>query len=154
MHQKSNCPPKVLASIPKRVEKRLVGLASIMECFNQKKEQYQKALREAGFSHVLRIEEERPEHQSQQEQGSPGERKNQENRRNRGRNVRWFNPPSNMFIQNNYSFLETTLFQSGFDYGLRACLPIILSIYLLLLQVVNLRLQFIDSDLINAASVS
>ena len=99
--KKSNHPPKVLDSIPKGVERRLVGLASNRECFNQEKDQYQRALEQAGFNHILSMEEGRQQQPNPVEQESLGEVRSQGERRNRGRKITWFNPPYNMYIQNN-----------------------------------------------------
>ena len=84
--RRSNHPPAVLKSLPKGVETRLVSLSSNVECFNQEKQKFQKALEDAGYSHTLRME--------------PGE-EHQRQRKQRGRKILWFNPPYSMSIKNN-----------------------------------------------------
>ena len=53
VHRKSNHPPAVLYDIPDSINKRLSNISSNAEVFNNAKQQYQKALDDSGYKHLL-----------------------------------------------------------------------------------------------------
>ena len=53
VHVKSNHPPNVLKEIPKSINNRLRKISSNKEAFDNAKDEYQKALENSGYSHVL-----------------------------------------------------------------------------------------------------
>ena len=53
VHTSSNHPPHIIQNIPKGVERRLSELSSNEEIFNQAKQPYQDALRNAGHQYDL-----------------------------------------------------------------------------------------------------
>ena len=63
VHRLSNHPPSVIKAIPKSINKRLSSISSSATEFNQAKEDYQKALNDSGYDHILEYEEPRPEQQ-------------------------------------------------------------------------------------------
>ena len=73
----SNHPPCILRNIPISVNKRLADLSSSEEIFRDSVKEYQSALDKCGYKHKLEY--------------SPTPRR--EYRRNRQRNIVWFNPP-------------------------------------------------------------
>ena len=78
VHKHSNHPPSILENIPKSVNKRLSELSKDEVIFNEAAKDYQEALEKSGYDFKLKFD---PPHQ--------------ENRRkkNRSRNITWFNPP-------------------------------------------------------------
>ena len=49
----SNHPPQVLKNVPQNINKRLSSISSSVGCFNEEKDVYQKALKEASYDHIL-----------------------------------------------------------------------------------------------------
>ena len=89
VHRLSNHPPSVIKAIPKSINKRLSSISSSAAEFNQAKEDYQKALSDSGYDHILEYEEPRPEQQPR--------RKKKSNRDD----ILWFNPPWNQAVKTN-----------------------------------------------------
>ena len=87
VHKDSNHPPSILKNIPAAVNKRLSTISANQEVFENAAPPYQEALNKSGFEHKLKFEPEQP---------SSGSR-----RRNRGRNVTWFNPPFSTSVKTN-----------------------------------------------------
>jgi hypothetical protein len=75
IHAESDHPPNVLRQLPLSVEKRLSTLSSSEAIFNEAKGYYQEALRRSGHEHNLTYKAPNPR------------------RRNRKKEVIWFNPP-------------------------------------------------------------
>ena len=115
VNQKSNHPPQVLKNIPKGVEIRLSKLSSNEACFNSEKPLFQKALNEAGYQHELSMKNiqvlsdiDVPQHSSQCNLSLSGVQDIQEypqdslspKKNKRKRNIIWYNPPYNAFIEN------------------------------------------------------
>ena len=76
VNAKSNHPKCVLASIPKSVNDRLIKRSSDEKQFNENKADYERALKDAGYIAELKYQK-----------IDNGKRKN------RRRNITWFNPP-------------------------------------------------------------
>ena len=84
IHSESDHPPNILKQLPISVEKRISDLSSSEEIFNQAKQYYQNALINSGHDHVLQY---KPVTETR--------------RRNRKRNITWFNPPFSKTVTTN-----------------------------------------------------
>ena len=89
VHKLSNHPPSVIKAIPKSINKRLSSISSSAREFDEAKGDYQKALKDSGYEHILEYEEPRPDHQTRQKKKS-----------NRD-DILWFNPPWNQAVKTN-----------------------------------------------------
>ena len=78
VNKQSNHPAPVLNQIPNSVNQRLNTISSNEEIFNSAKKEYENALRDSGYQDKLNYKEKTNE---------PKKKKN------RGRNIIWFNPP-------------------------------------------------------------
>ena len=78
VHKKSNHPPSILKNIPESINKRLSEISSDKESFDKAKETYQDALNKSGYIYNLTYRKTTPE---------------TKHRKNRPRNITWFNPP-------------------------------------------------------------
>ena len=76
----------MLKTIPVSINKRLSTISSTKEEFDRSKESYQKALDASDHSHTLTFIE-------------PTQQKRK--RKNRPRNIKWFNPPYNASVTTN-----------------------------------------------------
>ena len=83
----SNHPPQVLKNVPQNINKRLSSISSSVGCFNEEKDVYQKALKEASYDHILHFNPDI----STQDSGR--------NRKRRKRSVLWFNPSSSLNVK-------------------------------------------------------
>ena len=88
----SNHPPSILRQLPESVNKRIPTLSSHKQVFDVAVQTYQNALRHCNFSHKLEF----MPHVTKQP------------RRNRQRNIIWFNPPFSKNVKTNIarSFLK------------------------------------------------
>ena len=75
----SNHPPSILKNIPTSIEQRLNTISSSKDMFTDAKDEYQKALSDAGYTNELTY---KPEHKSACQP-----------KRKRKRRIIWFNPP-------------------------------------------------------------
>ena len=78
VNKNSNHPPSILENIPESVNQRLSGLSKNEIVFNEAKNEYQEALRKAGYDYSLKFNP--TSHEGQR-------------RKSRSRNVTYFNPP-------------------------------------------------------------
>ena len=83
INKDSNHPPSIIKNIPSMIEKRLSDLSCNEEEFDKAKPIYNKALSESGFPQQIKYNESLP------------------TRRNRRRNILWFNPPFNIQTETN-----------------------------------------------------
>ena len=101
IHKHSNHPPSILRQLPASINKRISTLSSDKQVFDDAVQTYQNALGHSNFNHKL----EYIPHVAQQP------------RRNRARNIIWFNPPFSKNVKTNIarSFLklEDTHFPIG-----------------------------------------
>ena len=86
IHKHSNHPPSILRQLPVSINKRISTLSSDKETFQDAVPTYQTALGHSNFAHKLEYMHAHITHQS---------------RRNRQRNIIWFNPPFNKNIKTN-----------------------------------------------------
>ena len=82
VHKKSNHPPSVIKNLPKNINNRLRKISGNEEIFDAAIPEYQEALKNSDYEHVLRYQ------QTDQGQTEEKKRKKRKNRR-----VCWFNPP-------------------------------------------------------------
>ena len=87
VHSKSNHPPNVVKSIPKSINRRLSAISSNEQVFNNAIPPYQEAIRKSGYDCTLEYD--------------PPAASTNAGRRNRQRNILWFNPPFNAQVQTN-----------------------------------------------------
>ena len=87
VHKKSNHPPSILKNIPDSINKRLSEISSDRECFDNAKTVYQEALNKSGYNYNLSYKESHND--------------TQRSRRNRPRNILWYNPPFSKNVKTN-----------------------------------------------------
>ena len=94
VHKKSNHPPNILKQIPTMIERRIADLSCNQQEFDKAKPAYENALKHSGYAHSMKYT-----HNGQGEQPK---------RKNRKRNIIWFNPPYCKSVKNNIGkkFLE------------------------------------------------
>ena len=92
IHKHSNHPPSILRQLPTSINKRISTLSSDKQVFDDAVQAYQNALGHSNFSHKLEY--------------MPQDTRKQ--RRNRQRNIIWFNPPFSENVKTNIarSFLN------------------------------------------------
>ena len=86
VNKQSNHPPSITKNLPEGVNNRLSNISATEEIFKDAIPPYQKALDESGYSFTLKFEPD----------VIPGAKK-----RNRGRNITWFNPPFSANVSTN-----------------------------------------------------
>ena len=84
IHIESDHPPNIKKQLPRAIEKRLSNLSSSKEIFEKAASYYEKCLKDSGFNEKL----------TYQQDGNTG-------RRNRKRNIIWFNPPYSKSVKTN-----------------------------------------------------
>lgn len=85
VHKASNHPPCILRNVPLAINRRLSSISSDVEEFDKAIPSYQQALYQAGYTHQLKY--------------SPPTTQPTTHKRNRQRNIIWFNPPYNCNTQ-------------------------------------------------------
>ena len=83
MHKQSNHPPNITRNIPESINRRLSSISSNETIFNEAAPEYQQALENSGYDFKLKY---KPNHEAAN--SNAGGKK-----RNRKRNISWFNPP-------------------------------------------------------------
>lgn len=84
IHKHSNHPPSIIKQIPSMIETRLSDLSSDPSEFAKVIEEYAEALSKSGFKENLEFK-----------------KSSNQPRKNRKRNIIWFNPPFNQAVSNN-----------------------------------------------------
>ena len=102
VHARSNHPPNITKNIPLAINKRLVELSSDEETFENAKLPYQEALRKSGYQHELKYE-----HVAQKKQA----------RKNRSRNIVWYNPPFSSNVKTNIGKAFIQIMKQSFPPG-------------------------------------
>ena len=87
----SNHPPTIIKHLPSAVGRRISDISSNKELFNKAKPHYENALRQSGHGEELTY--------SESMKSTPHSSQNR--RKNRQRNIIWFNPPYSMNVQTN-----------------------------------------------------
>ena len=101
IHKHSNHPPSILRQLPASINKRISTLSSHKQVFDDAVQTYQNALGHSNFSHKL----EYMPHVTQQP------------RRNRQRNIIWFNPPFSKNVKTNIARSFLKLVDTHFPIG-------------------------------------
>ena len=87
VNKASNHPPSILKNIPKSIQKRLNTISSSEDEFGGAKDEYQKALEEAGYTDTLTY--------------NPNINKTNKPKRKRSRQIIWYNPPYSKNVATN-----------------------------------------------------
>ena len=85
INRHSNHPPSIIKQLPTSINKRISALSADEQTFHESAPIYQNALRHSNFDHKLDYMKQAP----------------QKTRRNRQRNIIWFNPPFSKNIKTN-----------------------------------------------------
>ena len=102
VHSQSNHPPSILKNLPAAINKRLSEISSDAEIFNQAAPIYQQALNASGYSHQLKYQH---DNHSQETDNK---------KRNRRRNIIWYNPPFNQTLKSNLGKQFLTIINTSF----------------------------------------
>ena len=100
VHKKSNHPPSILKNIPDSINKRLSEISSDRECFDNTKTVYQEALNKSGYNYNLSYKE--------------SHNNTRRSRRNRPRNILWYNPPFSKNVKTNVGKCFLSLIDQDF----------------------------------------
>ena len=87
VHRQSNHPPALLKNIPDNINKRLTSISSSKEVFDAAITPYQKAIDESGYNFKLTY--------------NPEANQTTRRRKNRKRNITWYNPPWDANVRTN-----------------------------------------------------
>ena len=107
VHIHSNHPPSIIKNIPEAINKRLSSLSSNEEMFNSVAPIYQEALRKSGYTYKLHF--------------NPQVTHNPSKKRNRRKDILWFNPPFSTNIKTKFGAKFLKLIDTHFpkDHPLR-----------------------------------
>ena len=101
VHSKSNHPPSIIKNIPESVNRRLSVISSVAGVFDEAAKPYQEALGKSGYTFKLQF---KPPQTSLP-------------KRNRSRNIIWFNPPYNRNVKSNIGRQFLRLIDQSFPVG-------------------------------------
>ena len=101
VHSKSNHPPCIIKNIPESVNRRLREISSDTGVFDKAGKPYREALGKSGYSFKLEF---KPPQTSLP-------------KRNRPRNIIWFNPPHNTNVKSNIGRRFLRLIEQSFPVG-------------------------------------
>ena len=101
VNRKSNHPPRIIENIPKSINKRLSEISIDEHSFNEAAPRYQKALDDSGYNHRLTI----TPHLRQSSSST---------RKNRQRNIIWYNPPFSKNVATNVGRAFLKIFDEEF----------------------------------------
>eukprot|EP00794_Sanderia_malayensis_P007635 gene7635-biopygen6221 len=99
VNAKSNHPPTIIKHLPAAINKRLNKISSSKEIFEPAKPMYQQALRSSGHHDQLSYDEPEPR---------------RDKKRNRKRNIIWFNPPFSKNLETNVGKIFLRLVRKHF----------------------------------------
>ena len=102
MNGRSNHPPNITKNIPLAINKRPVELSNDEEAFENSKPPYQEALRKTGYQHELKYEQVVQKKQA---------------RKNRPRNITWYNPPFSSNVKTNIGKAFIQIIKQSFPPG-------------------------------------
>ena len=106
VNKHSNHPPQIIKRIPEIVQKRLSTISSTEEIFEESKHFYEECLQRSGYTNVELKFTPTPEGTSR-------------NKRNRSRNILWFNPPWSESVSTNIGKKFFSLIKKHFPRGHR-----------------------------------
>ena len=104
----SNHPPSILKNIPLSVSNRLKNISANKELFEEEKGHFQDAINDAGYDFRLNYYD-KSKRKGPSISSKSGKRK-------RGRNIIWFNPPWNSFVDNSIGKKFLDLIDSHFKH--------------------------------------
>ena len=87
VHTRSNHPPVITKRIPLSIQTRLSNISSNKDIFKHSKQEYEKALKEAGHQATLTY--------------TPSQDRNNSAEQQRKRRITWFNPPYSQHVKTN-----------------------------------------------------
>ena len=96
IHKQSNHPPSIIKQIPSMISKRISDISCDSDHFNKAAPDYNTALKKSGFNESIKY--------------SPSQLK----RRNRKRQIIWFNPPYSVNVKTNVGKLFMRLIDKHF----------------------------------------
>ena len=99
INTKSNHPPRIIKQLPDNISRRISNLSCNETEFNKTKPIYENALKSCGLTHTL----------TYNNQGPPTR-----TRKNRQRNIIWYNPPYNQNIRTNIGYTFRKLISKHF----------------------------------------
>ena len=102
IHSQSYHPPNIIKNLPASISRRLTDISSDETAFGDAKPIYKKALSDSGFCEMTEFLED--------QRDSSGRRK----RKNRRRNITWFNPPYSQNVSTNIGRRFRTLISKHF----------------------------------------
>ena len=103
VHADSNHPPSVLKQIPKSISKRISNNSSSKEIFDESANIYNEALRKSGYTEKLEYCPDEVTDESRNRR-----------RKNRSRNIIWFNPPYSKDVETNVAKIILNLVSKHF----------------------------------------
>ena len=103
INKHSNHPPCITRQLPTAINKRISLLSSDEQTFQQAAPVYQNALRHGNYKHKLDYMQHTPQQQT---------------RRNRQRNVIWFNPPFSKSVRTNVGLIYRGLIYRGLQHSM------------------------------------
>ena len=103
IHAQSNHPKNILKQIPVSIETRLSNLSSSPETFNEASKHYQNVLKQSGYNYKLKYQPSQPVNDESNNK-----------RKNRKRNIIWFNPPFSKNVTTNIGKYFLHLVQKHF----------------------------------------
>ena len=98
INAKSNHPPNILKQLPLSIEDRLRELSSSKQIFEEAATHYQEALGKSGYTYKLKFEKNGSNDNNIDRNSNVS---TQGTRRNRARNIIWFNPPFSKSVSTN-----------------------------------------------------
>ena len=101
IHAESDHPPNIIKQLPISIESRLSALSSSKRMFDEVKGHYQEVLIKNGYKHILKYRPPAPTR----------------GRKNRKRNVIWFNPPYSKTVETNIGKKFLALVSQHFPRG-------------------------------------
>ena len=99
IHSKSNHPKNIINQLPLSIESRLSKLSSNKNIFDESTKYYQENLTKCEYEHTITYQPNKIEHQA---------------KRNRQRNIIWFNPPFSKTVTNNIGKYSLNLVEKHF----------------------------------------
>ena len=96
VHKLSNHPKNVISNLPTMIQSRLVDISSNEEMFNQEKEIYNDAIKDAGYEHELKYKKPAPK------------------KSRRLRKIYWFNPPFSKSMSSDLTKMFNTIMIKNF----------------------------------------
>ena len=103
VHSESNHPPSIIKQLPVSIESRLSTLSSTKEIFDKSAKPYQDALMRSGYNYKLTYTK-----------ISDSKKSNLKEKKNRKRNIIWFNPPYSKSVSTNVGKIFLKLINKHF----------------------------------------